>query len=70
MRCQKVCPENAQFMKQLVDAESFSEEETMLILKPTPEDRLPIETFKKLERLDLKGRMDILPRNLKVLLTS
>jgi hypothetical protein len=57
-------------MNQLVDAESFSEEETMLILKATPEDCLPIETFKKLERLDLKGRMDILPRNLKVLLTS
>jgi len=70
VRCQKVCPENAQFMKQTVDAESFSEDETTLIMKGTPENRLPPETFKKLERLDLKGRMDILPRNLKVLLTS
>jgi len=57
-------------MKQTVDAESFSEDETTLIMKGTPENRLPPETFKKLERLDLKGRMDILPRNLKVLLTS
>jgi epoxyqueuosine reductase len=69
MRCQKVCPENARFMHQIVDAELFSEEETMQILKATPEDRLPPEVFKKLERLDLTRKINVLPRNLKVLLT-
>ena len=57
MRCQKVCPENSLFMNRTIDAELFSEEETMLILKGTPEDSLPLETSKKLERLDLTGRM-------------
>ena len=70
MRCQKVCPENSLFMNRTIDAEPFSEEETMLILNGTPEDHLPLEMSKKLDRLELTGRMDILPRNLKVLLTQ
>jgi len=48
MRCQKVCPENSLFMNRTIDAELFLEEETMLILKGTPEDRLPLETSKNL----------------------
>jgi epoxyqueuosine reductase len=68
LRCQKVCPENAPFVNWIVGDKVFSEEETTIILKGIAEDRLPVETLRKIERLNLSGAMDILPRNLGVLL--
>jgi epoxyqueuosine reductase len=66
MRCQTVCPENRQFLSWVEDRVEFFEEETELLLEITAMERLPAETKRKLERLDLLEDADILSHNLKV----
>jgi epoxyqueuosine reductase len=51
--CQRVCPKNANFRDWVEGNQTFSEEETNLILKSTPRDRLPDETARKLAQLSL-----------------
>ena len=50
------------------EGEGFSEEEAGLLLGAVPPDALPAVLAEKLERWDLLEHLDILPRNLKVLL--
>ena len=66
MRCQTVCPENRQFLSWVDERVEFFEEETELLLEITAMERLPAETKRKLECLDLLEDTDTLPRNLKV----
>jgi epoxyqueuosine reductase len=66
MLCQKVCPQNKEFIDWIVEKEEFSEEETNLFLKRTPRDQLFPATLQKLENLDLLEEASILPRNLSV----
>jgi hypothetical protein len=68
MHCQRVCPKNVNFRDWVEGNHAFSEEETNLILKSTPPDRLPHETARKLVQLSLLEDTHILGRNLKVLL--
>lgn len=68
LRCQRVCPLNISFREWIEESEVFSDEETSLILDCVPQDRLPPETVKKLEKLDLIEYLDVLPRNLDALL--
>jgi epoxyqueuosine reductase len=66
MRCQKVCPQNKDFIEWIGDEERFTEEETNLLLEHPSGEKLPAETLKKLETLDLIDYLDCLPRNLAV----
>lgn len=66
MHCQRVCPQNKSFLTWIDEKEEFSEEETALLLKGVPCDRLPSATIGKLEHLDLLEDIDILSRNLSV----
>jgi len=68
LHCQIACPQNVRFLEWIEGDRVFSEEETSLILECVPSDRLPLETVKKLERLDLIEYLDVLPRNLRMLL--
>jgi epoxyqueuosine reductase len=68
LHCQRVCPENRDFLEWVVGGEEFSPEETTLLLEGVPRDQLPTATVKKLERLDLIEYFDCLPRNLGVML--
>jgi hypothetical protein len=68
MRCQRVCPENADFLNWVEGDQVFSEEETALILDSTPQDHLPPETARKLEQLNLLEDSHLLGRNLGALL--
>jgi epoxyqueuosine reductase len=68
MHCQRVCPENADFRDWVEGDHAFSEEETDLILRSTPPDRLPRQTARKLAQLSLLEDTHILGRNLKALL--
>ncbi len=65
MHCQRVCPQNEEFIGWVGKEEEFSEEETTLILEGTQRDRLKGETLKKLENLSLVDYLDSLPRNLR-----
>lgn len=66
MYCQRVCPENKDFLQWIEGEEEFSEEETTLLLKAVPREQLPTTTVAKLERLDLIEYRDSLSRNLGV----
>ncbi|MBI5956555.1 MAG: epoxyqueuosine reductase [Chloroflexi bacterium] len=66
LHCQRVCPQDRDFLQWIEGKEEFSQEETALLLEGVPADQLPAATVKKLERLDLIGDLDILPRNLSV----
>ena len=68
MRCQRACPEDKNLLRWIEGTESFTEEETALILRGTAVGDLPTETFGKLKRLDMIDYLDSLSRNLSVLL--
>jgi epoxyqueuosine reductase len=62
--CQRICPENKDFLEWVEEGAEFSQEETALILEGVPSDQLPAATVRKLEQLDLIEFLDSLPRNL------
>jgi len=66
LHCQKICPENKEFLQQIEGREEFSEEETALLLQGATLERLPTATARKLKKLDLIDYLDSLPRNLGV----
>jgi epoxyqueuosine reductase len=67
LHCQRVCPQNKDFLEWIEEGAEFSQEETALILEGIPSDQLPAATVRKLEQLDLIEYLDTLPRNLSVL---
>jgi len=66
LHCQTICPENKDFLQWIEGREEFSEEETALLLQGVALDQLPVETVRKLKKLDLIEYLDSLPRNLGV----
>jgi epoxyqueuosine reductase len=68
MLCQRICPENRSYLDWIEEGATFSAEETALLLAGIPLEQLPDEVVKKLEASDLAALINILPRNLKVLL--
>ena len=68
MRCQLACPENREFVGKKEIGESFSEEETEMILKDVSYDVLPDKLISKLKRLNMDEYYSVLPRNLKVIM--
>ena len=68
MLCQRVCPENKEFLGWVEEGVEFSQEETALLLEGVPPSQLPDALMEKLARWDLVDLLDILPRNLGVFL--
>ena len=68
LHCQSICPENKDFLAWVEEGAEFSAEETALLVESIPLDQLPAATISKLEGSDLVDLLDVLPRNLKVLL--
>jgi epoxyqueuosine reductase len=68
MRCQRACPQNKKVIQWTEEEEEFSEEETTLILKDVPHDKLPTATLRKLEHLSLVDYHDSLARNSRIFL--
>ena len=68
MKCQLVCPVNKRFVNWVAEGESFNEVETELILNGVTLDHIPPETTDKLNRSYMLEYLDVLPRNLRVLL--
>jgi epoxyqueuosine reductase len=66
LRCQRSCPVDKPFVHRIGEQEEFSEQETGLLLKGTPRERLAAETVSKLDHLSLTEYLEILPRNLGV----
>lgn len=70
MRCQTVCPENAEHIRWVEEGARFGPEETELLAKGVPLEELPPDTVEKLERSDLIALIESLGRNLRTLLES
>ncbi|MGD6807707.1 MAG: 4Fe-4S double cluster binding domain-containing protein [Candidatus Bathyarchaeia archaeon] len=68
IKCQAACPQNKPYLDIEEASAEFSEEETELMLKGTPTDKMPAETVEKMQRLSLTEYYNELPRNLSVLL--
>jgi epoxyqueuosine reductase len=76
MLCQRACPENKDVIDWYEDGAEFSEEETKLLLEIDPREvlgvpeRLPAPLLKKLRDTGLFRELEIIPRNLRVLLDA
>lgn len=68
MECQRVCPEDKPYRKQVVAGETFGEEETALLLSGPAREALPSGLADKLARLELLDDLSILSRNLRMLI--
>jgi len=68
MLCQKSCPQNKKVANWISDGESFSEEETRLLLEGIPKEQLPASMVEKLDRSNFKYLLEVIPRNLAALL--
>jgi len=67
MVCQKVCPANKPFRKEVAEGPVFSETETAAVLQGNSRDRFPPGVVQKLEGLDMIEYANVLGRNLDVL---
>jgi len=67
MSCQSICPANKPFLSNVLEGDSFSEEETCEIINETPLEDLPAETGRKLEKLGI-GIYPLLASNLSALI--
>jgi len=70
LRCQAICPENKDVRDWVENKTAFSEAETALLLNRLPVDELPDKIEKKLEELYMMEYLEILPRNIRVLLNN
>jgi len=70
MVCQDVCPINRPFVRRIVHAATFSDEETRQILKNVAKDDLRQKTQEKLRRINLLDNYELIPRNLNALLNA
>lgn len=68
MKCQLICPQNKTFKDWIEDQSQYDESETELLLKGVSKSALPEETMEKLEKTGLLEYLELLPRNLGVLL--
>jgi len=68
MICQRVCPQNRDYLHNVEDGPTFSQEETALLLKGLNIDQLPVTLVDKLTQCDLAKFLEIFPRNLYALL--
>jgi epoxyqueuosine reductase len=68
LHCQRVCPQNKEFLHWVEEGVEFSQEETDLLLQGVALDQLPPTTAKKLEQSGTVDLLDVFPRNLDVFL--
>jgi len=67
MSCQFICPANKPFLSNILEGDSFSEEETYKILNRTPLGDLSAKTIRKLEKFGI-GIYPLLASNLSALI--
>jgi epoxyqueuosine reductase len=68
MICQRSCPVDRDLLEYREDAIAFSKEETDLLLSESSCEKLSPATRERIEKIDMGWIMDVVPRNLLVLL--
>jgi epoxyqueuosine reductase len=70
LHCQRICPQNREFLQWVEEGAGFSQEETALLLQGVALDQLPPAMAKKVEQSNMVNLLDVLPRNLAVFLNG
>ena len=70
MRCQEVCPTNASFIKWIEPRDFFSKEESCILLNKVNPATLSLSMRKRLKNLGLWEYIDLLPRNMRVVMDA
>jgi epoxyqueuosine reductase len=70
IRCQETCPMNREYARDVVLFETFSEEETGILLEWDGESPLPPELMGRMERFGFPELYGVLSRNLKALIEA
>lgn len=70
LACQSICPENKRIKGWVEIAGSFSQEETEVLMRHTPVNHLPARVKDQLQRSGLLEYLEILPRNLNLLMRN
>jgi epoxyqueuosine reductase len=70
MKCQIICPRNKPFIDYIEDVGEFNAEETEILLRSLPDEKLPASINEKIELLDLQDYISVIPRNLRALLKN
>jgi len=68
MLCQESCPENKEYTGLINKGVEFTTVETDSLLTGIPQEQMSATLVKKLEETDLLNLLEVIPRNLKVLL--
>jgi epoxyqueuosine reductase len=68
LTCQSVCPANIEHPARFADPVRFSPEETIWLLQEASAERLPPGLKRKLRRAGLTELLEVLPRNLRVMM--
>lgn len=68
MRCQIICPENKAVLNWVEDRAEFSEPETEFLIQRVAFDRLPPDTIRKIEDLEINEDYRLLCRNLSMII--
>jgi epoxyqueuosine reductase len=68
LTCQLACPVNRGHLHRFGETTRFSGEQTRRLLQSAPAGRLPFELVRKLKRAGLEELLEVLPRNLSVML--
>ncbi len=68
LHCQRICPVNKKIPQRIEKGPEFTQEETASFLKKVLREQLAPATAKKIEQHDMTRLIEVLPRNLGVLL--
>jgi epoxyqueuosine reductase len=70
LRCQEACPANRGYLDQVDESLRVSESDTRRLLQTRSARRLPVRLRRTFERSDLLELLEVLPRNLRVLIAA
>ncbi len=70
IECQYSCPNNRNYLSNVIEPVSFTEEETLLLLEENSIHTYPAALTEKIKTLGLYEYINILPRNLRALLNK
>jgi epoxyqueuosine reductase len=68
LRCQEVCPANKKVSRNVIEGDTFSGEETKVLMSTSKIEDLPSDLRKKVEDSGLSALYPVLPRNIDLLL--
>lgn len=67
LKCQKICPQNREYINNVIGPIEFDEVETDLLLSGKTMNEFPLALKKKVRFLDMESWLSAIPRNMRIL---